>query len=128
MELPLHYGLHTPCLMWHNRNNVAKKTQSPRVRRHFEKSGGNLMGIVKKVANTLTGGLLGGKQPKAPTYKPPKSTPTTTKSAVDIAAQEEEERRKRLLALNAGGDKGQLTPAGGDTSTAPVARKTLLGQ
>jgi hypothetical protein len=87
------------------------------------------MGIVKKAVSTVTGGLLGGgKQPKPQAVKQPKPSTGTTKSPADVAADEEEERRKRLLALNAGGATGQFTPAGGDTSAATVARKTLLGQ
>ncbi len=82
----------------------------------------------------LLGGLLGavlggGEKPKAPQIIQPTSDATsTTKSAAEIAAVEEDERRKRLLALNAGGSQGQLTGAAGDTSQAPVSRKTLFGQ
>jgi len=40
----------------------------------------------------------------------------------------EDEKRKRLLAVNARGLPGQLTPAGGVGGSASVARKMLLGQ
>ncbi len=95
------------------------------------------MGIVRKVfkgaksiIGGVTGGLLGGQQPKSPQYTQPaaNSNASSSMSAADIAAKEEEDRRKRLLALNAGGNTGQFTQAGGDTSMAPIARKTLLGQ
>lgn len=95
------------------------------------------MGFVKKIfkpigdiVGSVTGGLLGGQ--KAPkqvvTQQGIKGTAEETKSPSEVMAQEEEERRKRLLALNSNGGRGQLTSAGGDTSMAPVSRKTLFGQ
>lgn len=47
--------------------------------------------------------------------------------AKDQAGLTEEERRKRILALNQGGNTGQLTPSGGDQTDAATGRKKLLG-
>lgn len=56
-----------------------------------------------------------------------KPVPTAAMTAqATAAAKEEETRRARLLALQAGAG-GQMTPAGGVTGQATVARKTLLG-
>lgn len=67
--------------------------------------------------------------PPAAVAKPATTAASTnTQSAADVAAKEEEERRRRVVALNASGNRGQMTPAGGDTSAAPIARKMLLGQ
>jgi hypothetical protein len=93
------------------------------------------MGFVQKIFKKFSplgiiGGLMGGK-PKAvapPTRAAVLPATEDKKSPADIAADEEEQRRKRLLALNATGGNGQLTPAGGDQSTANVTRKQLLGQ
>jgi len=79
----------------------------------------------------LLGGILGGAAPKqsaAPQVIQQPEPVKDVKSATQIANEEEEDRRKRLLALNANGGNGQLTAAGGDSSMAPVSRKTLLGQ
>lgn len=48
-------------------------------------------------------------------------------SASEIAERKDDERRKRTLALNAGGNAGQLTPAGGVQGQASLARKQLMG-
>lgn len=66
--------------------------------------------------------ILGGSVKATP-------TPAPVAPAVQEAtpAQNEEERRKRILALNSGGNAGQLTPGGGDTSQATTGRKALLG-
>lgn len=72
---------------------------------------------------------MGGGAPKPQTFKAPAATPAADKgpSAADIAAQQEEEKRKRLVALNASGGAGQLTPAGGVAGQANTTRKMLLG-
>lgn len=79
------------------------------------------MGVVKK--------LFGGSKPKTPriVQAPAASSQSTGPSAADIAAQEEEEKKRRIVALNAGGIPGQLTPAGGVQGAATVSRKALLG-
>jgi hypothetical protein len=78
------------------------------------------MGFTKE----LFGGLLGGQMMPAPS-----SSAGATPAAGDKTAMvdaEETARRKRAAAL-AAGSPGQMTPAGGATGTATLARKTLLG-
>lgn len=82
-------------------------------------------------AGTIFKKLLGGSEKKsspAPVATPAAPATSNTQSAADAANAEEEAKRKRLLALNESGSNGQLTAPGGDTSAAPIARKTLLGQ
>ncbi len=87
------------------------------------------MGVVKKVLGPVGQLLVGGDKPKkSPVIEAPAASASTAKSPAEMAAAEEEDRRKRLVALNAGGNNGQLTQAGGDQSQAPVYRKALLGQ
>lgn len=89
------------------------------------------MGVVKKAASIVTGGLIGGEKPKAaPAPQPAPAAATQDQSAAAGATTmeaQEEERRKRILALNQQGAGGQLTGPGGVTGQATVARKALLG-
>lgn len=88
------------------------------------------MGFAKNIVKTVTGGLLGGmdKPKAAPQQQVQAPAASTSQTASDAMNQEEEERRRRLLALNASGGNGQMTPAGGVQGSAPVTRKTLMGQ
>lgn len=70
-------------------------------------------------------GLKGEKKPQAA------AAPKAAAAAGKTPEQEEDDRRKRIIAMNAGGQTGQMgqmTPAGGVGGQASVSRKTLLGQ
>lgn len=72
----------------------------------------------------LVSGIFGGPSSKAPLPPTPTPAPTTDSAAVQAAA--EAERRRRLNAT--GRSKTIVTGSLGDTSTANVGKKTLLGQ
>lgn len=91
------------------------------------------MGIVKKAFKMISpiailAGMADGKKSTTQPKPAAAAATGTNQTAADIAANEEDEKRKRLLALNAGGSAGQLTPAGGVTGASQLARKTLTGQ
>lgn len=83
------------------------------------------MGVTSSIAK----GFLGGGKPKsAPTRTIIKQQAPARDTSSDNREQEEEAKRKRIVALNAQGRPGQLTPAGGVQGGETVARKQLLGQ
>ena len=68
-------------------------------------------------------GLMGAKKP-IPLTTAPAPKPAIDPNDPDVIA---DEARKRRIALNAGPQPGQMTPAGGAAGQATVQRKTLLG-
>ncbi len=85
------------------------------------------MGIVKKAVSGIFGGLAGkmaGMGKDKPAAAAAAAAPVD--KSVDVA-ETEEDRRRRILAMNSGGNQGQLTAAGGDQTQAATGRKALLG-